>query len=621
MPVGAEITPTGVHFRVWAPARKKVQVAVESVPGRKSDSFTVELVSEKNGYFSGSVDGIPAGTLYRFKLDNEENLFPDPASRFQPEGPHGPSEIVDPGTFAWTDAGWEGVRLENQIIYEMHIGTYTPEGTWKAALEQLPAIAETGITLLEIMPVAEFPGAFGWGYDGVNLFAPYHFYGRPDDFRRFVDRAHSLGLGVILDIVYNHLGPDGNYLGQFSREYFTDRYVCEWGEAINFDGEHAGPVREYYLANAAYWIREFHLDGFRLDATQQIFDASDDHILAALARSSRAAAAGRKILLIAENEIQDTRLIRPPEEGGFGLDAVWNDDFHHSAVVAMTGKNEAYYTDYRGMPQEFISCAKYGYLYQGQLYFWQKIYRGTPTRGIDAIHFVNYIQNHDQIANSGRGYRVQKLSSPGLFRAFTALMILMPGIPLLFQGQEFAASSPFLFFADHEENLAGLVAKGRAEFLGQFRSLGRPEVQKRLAAPSDEATFRNSKLDLRERTANEESYAMHRDLIRLRKEDPVIRRADVDGAVLSRNSFVLRFFSPRECYPEGDRLLVVNLGRDLPFCPAPEPLIAHPGNCRWAILWSSEDPLYGGTGTPPLQTEEGWFIPARSAILLFPERL
>ena len=264
------------------------------------------------------------------------------------------------------------------MIYELHVGTFTPEGTWAAAARQLPELAAAGITVLELMPVSEFPGRFGWGYDGVFPFAPTRLYGTPDDFRRFVDGAHAVGLGVILDVVYNHLGPDGCVLRQYAPEYFTDRYANEWGDALNFDGDGSGPVREFFVANAGYWIDEFHLDGLRFDATQQMFDASPDHVLAAAARAARAAARGRRVLLVAENEPQDTRLVRSPDQGGYGLDALWNDDFHHTGRVALTGRREAYYTDYLGRPQELISAAKRGFLYQGQHYSWQNQARGTP---------------------------------------------------------------------------------------------------------------------------------------------------------------------------------------------------------------------------------------------------
>jgi maltooligosyltrehalose trehalohydrolase len=613
LPIGAEVVPGGVHFRVWAPRCERVEVVFEGPSG--SWPVEMELEAEGNGYFSGLVPGAGEEALYRFRLDDGD-AFPDPASRFQPQGPHGPSQVVDPSTFEWTSEEWAGVRRDGQVIYEMHIGTFTPEGTWGAAARELPELAELGITVIEVMPVAEFPGEFGWGYDGVDLFSPYHAYGTPDDFRRFVDRAHAAGIGVILDAVYNHLGPDGNYLKQVSESYFTDRYENDWGEAINFDGGDAGPVRELFLANAGYWIEEFHLDGLRLDATQDVHDASDEHILAAVARRVRKAAGKRSTWIVSENEPQDTRLVLPAEEGGYGHDALWNDDFHHSILVALTGRNEAYYTDYTGSPQEMISLAKYGYLYQGQRYSWQKKRRGTSALGLAPSVFVNYLQNHDQVANSARGERCHKLASPSSFRAVTALLLLGPGTPLLFQGQEFCASSPFLYFADHNPGLADAVRRGRAEFLSQFPSIAQPETQAGIPVPHERETFERCKLDFSEREKHAAGYALHRDLLRLRREDPVFRsqgQGFFDGAVLSPEAFVLRFFGENA----GDRLLVVNLGRDLDLEPVPEPLLAPLTGSRWEVLWSSEDPRYGGSGAPPPEDEEGrWRIAGRTATVL-----
>ena len=309
------------------------------------------------------------------------------------------------------------MSLKGQIIYEMHVGTFTPEGTWAAAARQLRELSRTGISVIEMMPIADFPGEFGWGYDGVDLFAPCRLYGTPDDLRAFVDTAHSLGMGVILDVVYNHFGPDGNYLTVFSDAYFTRRHKTDWGTPINFDGPDSGPVREFFITNARYWIEEFHFDGFRFDATQSIFDESEEHILAAIGKAARAAAGKRSIFLVAENEPQETKLIRPRREGGYGLDGLWNDDLHHSAIVALTGKHPAYYTDYRGTPQEFISAVKHGFLYQGQRYSWQKQRRGTPGRGLAPEAFVGFIENHDQVANSAAGERVRLTTSPGRYRA------------------------------------------------------------------------------------------------------------------------------------------------------------------------------------------------------------
>jgi maltooligosyltrehalose trehalohydrolase len=617
LPVGAEVLPRpgGVRFRVWAPESEKVEVVIEDHPSGHPGERAFELSPEPHGYFSGVVAEAWAGTLYRYRLDGSD-LLPDPASRFQPYGPHGPSQVIDPNEFSWTDQAWRGKGMRGQVIYEMHIGTFTRDGTWEAAEREIPELASLGITMIEVMPVAEFAGSFGWGYDGVDLFAPTRLYGRPDEMRKFVDIAHSSGICVILDVVYNHLGPDGNYLSQFSKDYFTDRYETDWGTPINFDGENSLPVREFFLANAGYWIDEFHLDGLRIDATQNIYDRSDDHILGAMTRKAREMAGTRSAIVIGENEPQDVRLVMPVEEGGYGMDALWNDDFHHSAMVVLTGHNEAYYTDYLGSPQEFISAAKWGYLYQGQRYKWQKKRRGTPTFGVAPDAFVTFIQNHDQIANSGKGLRCHVISSPGLCRAMTALMLLCPGTPMLFQGQEFASSSPFLYFADHKPEIAGMAHDGRKKFLKQFRSLATSEMQEAVPRPEDKRNFEASKLDFSEREKHAEIYALHRDLLRLRREDPAFsaqRPGGLDGAVLGPESFVLRFFSPGQ-----DRLLVMNLGRDLHLDPAPEPLLAPPRDGLWETLWSSSDLRYGGCGTPPLDADDNWQLPGRSAVVLAP---
>jgi maltooligosyltrehalose trehalohydrolase len=622
LPVGAEVIPgNGVFFRVWAPEHQQIEVVFEKEgTGLNRSSPHLRLTPENNGYFSGTGPGAHPGIFYRYRLDGRDELYPDPASRFQPQGPLGPSEVIEPGQFKWTDNEWTGMSIEGQVIYEMHIGTFTQEGTFDSASRHLPDLKEMGISVIELMPVADFPGNFGWGYDGVNLFAPTRLYGRPEDLRLFVDRAHANGLGVILDVVYNHLGPVGNYLKQFSRSYFTERYQNEWGEAINFDGEESGPVREYVTANAGYWIDEFHMDGLRLDATQTIFDSSPEHILAAVTRKVRETAGKRKTIIVAENERQQAVLVRPPDKGGYGLDGLWNDDFHHSAMVALTGHNEAYYTDYLGSPQEFISSIKWGYLYQGQYYSWQKSQRGTPCFDLKPSTFILYIQNHDQVANSGCGVRFQFLTSPGLYRTMTALMLLVPETPMLFQGQEFAASNPFFYFSDVSPDLADLIRQSRLKFLSQFRSLAQPEMQADQAVPNERATFEHSKLDHRERRIHIEAYSLHCDLLRLRREEPILhsqRIHGIDGAVIGTQAFVLRFFDDKG----DDRLLVVNLGHDLRLEPAPEPLLSPPEGQSWQIQWSSEDPKYGGSGSPPLATENNWRIPGKAALLLKPGNL
>jgi maltooligosyltrehalose trehalohydrolase len=385
-------------------------------------------------------------------------------------------------------------------------------------------------------------------------------------------------------------------------------------------------VREFFLANAGYWIEELHLDGLRLDATQDVHDASEEHILKALARRVRAAGAAgghRSTWLVAENEPQQTKLVRPADQGGYGLDALWNDDWHHTAIVALTGRSEAYYTDYCGSPQELISAAKYGYLYQGQHYRWQTQRRGSPSFGLAAWNFVNYLQNHDQVANSARGERCHVLASPGAFRAMTALLLLGPATPMLFQGQEFCASSPFLYFADHQGKLARAVRKGREEFLAQFPSIKLSATREALADPSARETFERCKLHLGERASHAPCYALHEDLLRLRREDPVFRASaagksarGIDGAVLGPSAFVLRFFAP-ERETSGDRLLLVNLGKDLELAPAPEPLLAPPEGGSWDVVWDSESPKYGGSGAPPPEDDEGgWRLPGFAAIVL-----
>jgi maltooligosyltrehalose trehalohydrolase len=622
-PVGAEkMRDQGVHFRVWAPERKMVKLVLNP-KGENNDPLhspvEIELQREENGYFSALVKEACAGSLYRYQLDDDPQLYPDPASRFQPQGPHGSSQVVDALTFEWTDSDWQGVEAHGQVIYEMHIGTFTQEGTWLAASKELPELSAVGATVLEVMPVADFPGRFGWGYDGVNWFAPTRLYGTPDEFRYFVNQAHAAGLAVILDVVFNHFGPDGNYLRKFSNDYFTDRYECDWGAALNFDGPNSQPVRDYVLSNAVYWIKEFHLDGLRLDATQQIFDSSPEHIIAAIVKSVRVAGAPRKTFIVAENEPQDSKLFRPAEQGGFGIDALWNDDFHHTAMVAVTGRADAYYSDHRGTAQEFVSALKRGFLYQGQWYSWQKKARGTPVLNMPPAKFVNFIQNHDQVANSGSGKRIHLLTSPNRYRALTALFLLAPQTPMLFQGQEFAATSPFFYFADHKDEISCLVAQGRSDFLAQFRSLATPEMQARLPNPGDPMTFTNSKLNLNDRHQHKEEYALHRDLLRLRRSDPVFLASQqnqrIDGAVLSPDTLVMRFFGEN---PGEDRLLLVNLNRDIHLVPAPEPLLAPPEDCIWGALWSSEDPCYGGMGMPPWPQEVNWYLQGESAVVLHP---
>jgi maltooligosyltrehalose trehalohydrolase len=614
-PIGAEqISANETNFRVWAPKARQLDVLVENGSKRVFHA----LRPEPDGYFSGTLS-VGDGARYRFRVNADENCYPDPASRFQPDGPHDSSCVIDPARFRWTDSNWQGLTLKGQIIYEMHIGTFTKEGTWRAAAEQLEELARIGITLVEMMPIADFPRKFGWGYDGVNLFAPCHLYGTPDDLRTFINRAHSLGLGVILDVVYNHFGPDGNYLAMFSDDYLVREKENEWGNAINLDGPNSQPVREFFTTNGRYWIEEFHFDGFRFDATHAIRDTSSEYIIGAVGRAAREAAGARSLILVAENDLQESKMARPFNEGGDDLDGMWNDDFHHSAVVALTRRNQAYFVDYSGAPQEFISAAKQGFLYQGQALSWRKVLRGTAAFGIAPEAFVCFLENHDQIANTGTGERLRFQTSPGRYRAMTALLLLGPWTPLLFQGEEFGASSPFQFFADiGDASVRKAIRRGRAEWLAPFLSLTEEEALETLPAPDDPLVFARCKLDFSERQKNHQLYDLHIDLLKLRREDSRFRQQSsggIDGAVLGPAAFVLRYFSNEN----DDRLLVVNLAESQLLHPASEPLLAPPAGYRWEVLWASDSPRYGGPGAIAVATRKQWLLPAESAVALRPE--
>jgi maltooligosyltrehalose trehalohydrolase len=616
-PIGAELIDANkTHFRVWAPKAQHVDLVLEESVAKNAKRTFHPLEAEQGEYFSGAATA-NAGACYRFRVNKAENFHPDPASRFQPDGPHGSSCVVDPTTFKWTDSRWPGVKLKGQIMYEVHVGTFTKEGTWRAAAEQLEELARIGITVIEMMPVGDFPGKFGWGYDGVDLFAPTHLYGTPDDLRAFVNRAHSLGMGVILDVVYNHFGPDGNYLGVYSDSYLTREKENDWGDSINFDGPDSEPVREFFITNGCYWIEEFHFDGFRFDALHAVRDQSNDYVIGAIGRAARNAAGSRSIILVAENDLQEAKMVRSRGEGGDDFDGMWNDDFHHSAVVALTGRKDAYYGDYLGAPQEFISAAKYGFLYQGQALSWRKALRGTAAFEIAPEAFVCFIENHDQIANTGPGQRLRFQTSPGRYRAMTALLLLGPWTPLLFQGQEFGASSPFTFFADvGDASVRDAIRRGRAEWLAPFLSLTEEEASRRLPAPDDPQVFARCKLDFFDREKNCQLYHLHIDLLKLRREDSRFRQQFSDGiggAVLGPASFVLRYFAEEN----NDRLVLVNFGDSHVLKPAPEPLLAPPSGHKWKTLWTSEASRYGGADSAPAVPEQ-WILPAESAVALRP---
>ncbi|MGB3339842.1 MAG: malto-oligosyltrehalose trehalohydrolase [Devosia sp.] len=600
-------TPVGdnTRFSLWAPGHKSAAVDIEGL-----GAFQLNVAGD--GYFSAEVRGVGPGARYWFRIEEGPRL-PDLASRCQPEGSDGPSVVVA-ADFAWTDAAWTGVERCDQVLYELHIGAFTPEGTWQAAATKLDALRDIGVTVVQLMPVGTFKGRFGWGYDTVLPYAPFAPYGSPDDMRAFVDRAHSCGIGVILDVVYNHVGI-GDHYRAYSEHYFTDRYDNEWGASFNYDGECAGPVRDFIVGNAVYWVEDFHVDGLRIDAAQAMFDASDEHIIAEITRAVRAAAGLRKTYVVVENQPQEHLMIDPPDRGGYGVDAMVSDDFQHAARVAVTGHNDFYYRDYLGTPQELVSALKYGFLYQGQRSDMRDKAYGTYNLATPPEHFVHFLENHDQVANSARGFRLSTLASPARLRAVTSLLLLGPQTPCLFQGQEFGATNPFLYFFGLEGDEARTVAEGRRTSLSNFPSVADPEMQARLPDPSNPETFRRSKLDWQEAEQHVGMVALHRDLLRMRREDPSFSQASerrIDGAVIGDGALLIRYLTPD---PAGHRLLLLNLGRDLQIGVVAEPLLAPADGHRWSVAWSSEHPDYDGAGRRPIDPEQFWILPSDCALV------
>jgi maltooligosyltrehalose trehalohydrolase len=512
-----------VRFRVWAPERREVAVVFEGGGAHP-------LEKQADGTFAALVASARAGDRYRYRLDND-GAFPDPVSRFQPEGVHGPSEVIDPAAFAWTDGEWRGGTLDDLVLYELHVGTFTPDGTFAAAAERLPFLRDLGVTAVELLPVADFPGRRNWGYDGVSLFAPARCYGRPDDLRRFVDRAHALGLAVLQDVVYNHFGPDGAYQGTFSPHYFTDRHRTPWGQAINFDGPHAEMVREYFVENAAMWLAEYHMDGLRLDATHSINDESGRHFLAELTARARAAAPDRATLLIAEDHRNLARMIQPEDEAGYGLDAQWSDDFHHGLRRFMTGDRDGYFRDYSGRVQDLAVTIRDGWLFRGEYsdHFGEP--RGTDPTGVALRQCVVFLQNHDQVGNRVLGQRLHHEIDPAAYRALVVLMLCAPETPLLWMGQEWAASTPFLYFTDHHDALGRAVREGRRREFKSFAAFADPAARERIPDPQADETFTRSRLDWSEveREPHASVLRLHRAAIALRQGDPLLRASGREG--------------------------------------------------------------------------------------------
>src|SRR5262245_32203279 len=612
---GALVHDSGVSFSVWAPAQTCVSLVIEG--GRERAMQSVD-----GGFFTLETAEAKAGQRYWYRL--QQGLRPDPASRYQPEGPLGPSEIVDPRRFRWTDAEWRGAGPPHrQILYELHVGTFTTEGTWAAASAHLPRLVDMGVTTLEIMPVSEFAGRFGWGYDGVDMFAPSRLYGTPDAARAFVDEAHRHGLAVILDVVYNHFGPVGNYIADYSPTFLGS--AGEWGDLFNFDGPGSAVVRAFIVANATHWIDEYHFDGLRLDATQAINDSSPEHIVSELCRAARAAAGARTLFMVGESEPQDTRLLKANGTFPDGLDALWSEDWHHAAFVAATGRRDAYFTDYLGNAAEFASLARFGTLYQGQWYTWQQSRRGGFALDLPPGCFVNFLENHDQVANTGLGTRLHTHVSAAEWRALTALLLLGPAMPMLFQGQEFGSTSPFTYFADHDGDLAQAVERGRLQFLTQFAGMSRPEIQERLPKPGDPHTFARCALQDAERAADGPLVRLHRDLMWLRRSDAVLQQLGtpevrVESSAPTPSIVLIRYLrppKPRNAMREApeERLLVMNLAGDH-HSPMNDPLLAPPRSGEWTLLWSSEHPQYGGSGRVPFVEAGRWLIRGRAALLL-----
>jgi len=586
--LGATITPDGTRFTVWAPKAQLVEVEFHASGER--DYYRLE--QDRDGLHSGVVPGIGAGARYCYRLDGRDS-YPDPASRFQPEGVHGPSEVIDPQAFTWTDGDWPGLAMDGLVIYELHVGTYTPVGTFEALIAELPELKRLGVTAIELMPVADFPGRRNWGYDGVDIFAPSRAYGCPDDLRRLVDAAHGAGLGVILDVVYNHFGPDGNYLRQFSDDYFTDRHRTPWGEAINYDGPNSRFVRDFVVANARYWIREYHFDGLRLDATDTIADDSSTHILAELSERVRDAT-NRNIVLIAEEARNDVETVRPRERGGRGMDAVWADDFHHELRVYLTGARENYYAHYAGSMEEIARAIKEGFIYQGQKSLSTGRPRGSKVTDEPVSAFVFNIQNHDQVGNRPFGERLHHEIDAGRYAVASTLLLFAPEPPLLFMGQEFGASTPFLFFTDHNPELGRLVTEGRRGEFSGFRAFADENLRESIPDPQAESTFLSSKLKLRERRTNAGMYALYRALLELRRGDPVLSVSDrttVDAEALGAQAIAVRRW-------QGDdhRVLIANFGAATSLPISETPVLRDLPEGRISLVLSTSNRRFGGSG-------------------------
>jgi malto-oligosyltrehalose trehalohydrolase len=604
MPFGAELMANGqVRFRLWAPSASRVDVVLENRAGAGERA----MAAEADGWFGLTTDAAGTGSRYRFRIDGGDLLVPDPASRFQPDDVHGPSEVVDPAAYGWRDGDWRGRPWEEAVIYELHVGSFTEAGNCDGVRRKLDYLADLGVTAVELMPMADFPGARGWGYDGVALFAPDSSYGRPQDLKRLIDEAHARGLMVLLDVVYNHFGPEGNYLHAYARDFFTDRHATPWGAAINLDGPGSEWVRRFFLHNALYWLEEYHFDGLRLDAVHALTDDSSTHLLDELAESVRGGLpADRQVHLVLENDDNAARYLPRARDGRpRRYTAQWNDDYHHACHVALTGESDGYYGDYADAPvRRLARCLAEGFDYQGEMSPHRDgARRGEPSGQLPPTAFVNFLQNHDQTGNRALGERLAALVEPPPLKAATALLLLAPSPPLLFMGEEWACVQPFLFFCDFEPELAAAVRAGRRAEFGRFPAFSDPAMLERIPDPTAPATFVDSVLDWSRLQAapHADWLALHRRLLALRREAIGPRLAGMDGGSARVDLHGERAFTVRWRLGDGARLTVAaNLGG------GPGPRVALPDA---PLLYSTHAPPGGGAGLAPWSVT-WWLEPA-----------
>lgn len=572
----------GTFFRVWAPKADSLSVRLL----KEGADSVVPLRNEGGGYFSVTVSGVSDGTLYLYQFhDGSER--PDPASRFQPEGVHGPSQVVNFDRFPWTDGDWRGISLDQYVIYELHVGTFSDSGTFAGIIPRLDALVSLGITAVELMPVAQFSGTRNWGYDGTCPFAPQNSYGGPDDLKRLVDACHGRGLAVIIDVVYNHQGPEGNYIGCFG-PYRTDRYRTPWGDAINFDGPDSDHVRHFVISNALYWITEYHADALRLDAVHGIFDFSARHILEELGSAVHGASRrlGRAVYLIAESDLNDVRVINPRRLGGFGLDAQWSDDFHHSLHTLLTGERLGYYGDFGHIGQLAKAIAS-GFVYDGCHSAYRRRRHGSPSGHREGRQFVVSTQNHDQVGNRMHGERLSSLVSFESLKLAAGILLLSPCVPLIFMGEEYGETAPFLYFIDHgDPALTEAVRGGRREWFASNGQPGEPPD------PAASETFARSRINwrLRGRRRHRELLSLYRNLIALRKGSPAL--ASLDRKRLAVRAYKRQRLLLVERWSDRERLLCLfSFAED-------EVRFPFPGTgSNWRKLLDSADPCWCGLGS------------------------